>query len=81
MDPTDSPPPAELPPRSQQRRRFLKSLTAATGTLSAMVPLVPVRGEPQNEEQGADVVIIGGGLGGCAASLAALRLGLRVVMT
>ena len=29
----------------------------------------------------ADLVIIGGGLGGCAAALAALRSGLRVVMT
>lgn len=29
----------------------------------------------------ADVVIIGGGLGGCAAALAALRNGLRVIMT
>lgn len=29
----------------------------------------------------ADVVIIGGGLGGCAAAIAALRAGLRVVMT
>ena len=31
-----------------------------------MVPLVPVRAEPRHEEQGADVVIIGGGLGGYA---------------
>ena len=29
----------------------------------------------------ADVVIIGGGLGGCAAALAALRSGLRVILT
>ena len=81
MNPTDTSPPAELPPRSQQRRHFLRSLTAATGALSAIVPLVSVRGELRNREQGADVAIIGGGLGGCAAALAALRLGLRVVMT
>src|SRR5439155_5447208 len=29
----------------------------------------------------ADLVIVGGGLGGCAAALAACRNGLRVVMT
>ena len=32
-------------------------------------------------EQRADLVIVGGGLGGCAAALAALRLGKQVVMT
>ncbi len=35
---------------------------------------------PANETK-ADLVIIGGGLGGCAAALAAARHGLRVVMT
>jgi NADPH-dependent 2,4-dienoyl-CoA reductase/sulfur reductase-like enzyme len=29
----------------------------------------------------ADIVIIGGGLGGCAAALAAARNGLRVILT
>ena len=33
------------------------------------------------EETEADLVIIGGGTGGCAAALSALRLGLNVVMT
>ena len=32
------------------------------------------------EELSADVVIAGAGLGGCAAALAALRNGLRVIM-
>ena len=32
-------------------------------------------------ETHADVVIVGGGTGGCAAALAALRAGLTVVMT
>lgn len=32
-------------------------------------------------EQSADIVIVGGGLGGCAAALAALRLGRSVIMT
>ena len=33
------------------------------------------------KELAADLVIIGGGLGGCAAALAAARSGLRVIMT
>lgn len=37
--------------------------------------------EQRAEERSADLVIIGGGLGGCAAALAAARLGLRVIMT
>lgn len=32
-------------------------------------------------ELGADLVVVGGGLGGCATALAALRNGLTVVMT
>src|SRR5690606_27772392 len=35
----------------------------------------------KSEELSADVVIIGGGLGGCAAALGALRNGLQVVLT
>jgi hypothetical protein len=38
-------------------------------------------GESHFSEAQADVVIIGGGLGGCAAALAAARSGLRVVVT
>ena len=33
------------------------------------------------KELAADLVIIGGGLGGCAAALAAARNGLRVILT
>src|SRR5215469_5899445 len=36
---------------------------------------------PGAAELAADLVIIGGGLGGCAAALAAARNGLRVIMT
>src|SRR5262245_46828422 len=36
---------------------------------------------PQPKELRADLVIVGGGTGGCAAALAALRNGLRVIMT
>lgn len=41
-------------------------------------------GEPvprRSDEMSADLVIIGGGLGGCAAALAGARHGLRVIMT
>ena len=34
-----------------------------------------------NSELDADIAIIGGGVGGCAAALAALRRGLRVILT
>jgi FAD-dependent oxidoreductase family protein len=37
--------------------------------------------EPKLGERQADIAIVGGGLGGCAAALAALRLGKQVVMT
>lgn len=73
------------------RRSFLKrvgtALPLATGALSfapqgfaqsgasATPKQIPAR------ELRADLVIIGGGLGGCAAALAAARNGLRVIMT
>lgn len=53
------------------RREFLK--TAALGALA-------LRAAPRREVQ-ADVAIIGGGLGGCAAALAVLQRGHTVVMT
>ncbi|MBT7026794.1 MAG: FAD-dependent oxidoreductase [Verrucomicrobia bacterium] len=37
--------------------------------------------KPKRKELKADLVIIGGGLGGCAAALSALSSGLRVIMT
>jgi hypothetical protein len=39
------------------------------------------RGSGTSEELKADLVIIGGGTGGCAAALSALKLGLNVIMT
>src|SRR6266542_2159298 len=39
------------------------------------------RGPGEANEIGADVVIVGGGVGGCAAALAACRAGRRVVLT
>lgn len=47
---------------------------------SACVSWQPPVGFAQ-AEQSAEIVIIGGGLGGCAAALAALRAGRRVIMT
>ena len=37
--------------------------------------------KPKRKELKADLVVIGGGLGGCAAALSALSSGLRVIMT
>lgn len=55
-------------------RRQLAAITAA-GSLAAYLPAFA------SSENRADVVIIGGGLGGCAAAIAALRNGRRVAMT
>lgn len=55
-------------------RRQLGSV-AAFGTLAANLPALAAN------ERRAEVIIIGAGLGGCAAAIAALRNGRRVVMT
>src|SRR5438552_1560378 len=59
------------------RRTFL--------SLSSALPLLPYAhlfaAQPQAAERQADVVIIGGSTGGCAAALAAARNGLRVILT
>jgi hypothetical protein len=73
--------------RNFSRRSFLKGLGAA-GPLLAAVPgygrdlniFAPLRRERAKSAR-ADLVIIGGGLGGCAAALAAARNGLFVIMT
>jgi glycine/D-amino acid oxidase-like deaminating enzyme len=57
------------------RRRFL----ATTAALPWLVREASSR--DWADERRADVVIIGGGLGGCAAALAATSRGLRVIMT
>lgn len=58
------------------RRQFCS--TVATGAITSVCS--PSFAADQREYS-ADVVIIGGGLGGCAAAIAALRNGLKVVMT
>jgi FAD-dependent oxidoreductase family protein len=74
-----------------RRRSFLKQLGMAM-PLAAVQPLASAQESagvpdaspsriPSNHELQADLVIIGGGLGGCAAALAAARNGLRVIMT
>ncbi|MDV6034067.1 MAG: FAD-dependent oxidoreductase [Phycisphaera sp. RhM] len=57
-----------------KRRQFCSSL-ALTSLAATLTPAYAAT------ELQADIVIIGGGLGGCSAALAALRNGRRVVMT
>jgi glycine/D-amino acid oxidase-like deaminating enzyme len=75
-----------------RRRSFLKTLSfavpvAASGPASAFGQTQASSAVPDElrrrhaKELTADLVIIGGGLGGCAAALAAARKGLRVIMT
>ncbi len=73
-----------------ERRKFIGKLAAGGGLLLAS----PMGGHPLSVNPGensiglsstqmiyADLVIAGGGLGGCAAAMAALRNGLTVVLT
>ncbi len=74
------------------RRSFLKTLglmpvLASPALAAAQLGSAPsgpatATGKPSApKELAADLVIIGGGLGGCAAALAAARNGLRVILT
>ena len=72
-----------------RRRDFLKTvgltaplLLSGAGAFAASASAPGVRKPSRSaRELSADLVIIGGGLGGCAAALAAARHGLRVLMT
>ena len=59
------------------RRAFLGQIGAAAGLIRSGLQ----RGRTPPREHATDLVIVGGGFGGCAAALAAARSGLRVVMT
>lgn len=61
------------------RRAFLAG--AASIPVLSRLPRMPVAAGARVEERLADLVIIGGGVGGCAAALAACARGLRVIMT
>lgn len=72
------------------RRNFLQSLSIGSAVAAAPTIFIPSSAraveEKRNRQKGekelrADVVIAGGGLGGCAAALAALRNGLQVILT
>lgn len=61
-----------------QRRDFLaRSLAIASGWSVSLA----VRAAGGGLERDADLVVVGGGVGGCAAALAACRAGLRVILT
>jgi hypothetical protein len=74
-----------------KRKKFIELATLSGGALAAAsVPLLPgyfhVSANRRNpsangNELKADLVIAGGGLGGCAAALGALRNGLTVILT
>lgn len=66
---------------SVQRRRFLE--LCGLGAASTFYPqmVAASKGGASDNEISVDVVIIGGGLGGCAAALAATRRGKRVLLT
>ena len=63
-----------------KRRSFLRA-TAATLPLLGCVRGWRALAGADADELAADVAIVGGGFGGCAAALAACRAGLRVILT
>lgn len=65
----------DRPLHALNRRELIKY----SGLLAGGLTLYPYL--PNHAELSTDVVIIGGGVGGCAAALAAARSGVRVIMT
>jgi len=63
------------------RRDLLRQTLGVTPLVLASGCAGWLRPRRDYQEQRADIVIIGGGLGGCAAALAACRRGQRVIMT
>lgn len=75
-----------------KRRNFINQLAVGGGafTASSWLGISPAVGSTQSKKSKvsqhastmhADVIIAGGGLGGCAAAIAALRSGLSVILT
>src|SRR6185312_2553067 len=66
-----------------RRRRFLEGCGQGLAGLLAASAGLPVgaQGAAAGGEIAADLAIVGGGLGGCAAALSALRAGRTVVLT
>ena len=71
-----------------KRRRFIQNISLGGSSLAILPSLSfsPLASsstlfQASQNEYAADLIVAGGGLGGCAAALAALRNGLRVVMT
>lgn len=62
------------------RRRFIRN-TALTLPLGVWIDHLRAQDRDRSSEGSADVVIVGGGFGGCAAALAACRTGLSVILT
>ncbi len=63
-----------------KRRHFLQ-YAAASLPLFTWKPWLHAQEKESSSGWNADVVIVGGGIGGCAAALSACRAGLRVIMT
>jgi hypothetical protein len=65
------------------RRRFIEGCGSGMAGLLLAAANRPLEAAPaqRRREVSADVAVIGGGLGGCAAALAALRAGRTVVLT
>lgn len=74
-----------------KRKKFIEIVTLSGGAFAAnpfsglpaylRIPGMSTPAGKKREELKADVVVAGGGLGGCAAAMAALRNGLNVILT
>lgn len=65
-----------------RRRRFIQcaGLAVASG-INGLPPSGFAQQRTHRKELNADLIVIGGGIGGCAAALAAVRNGRRVILT